>query len=301
MPGLLECQTGRRVIFLPKDAVSNQSDFKDENEEGDKEKKIVIVKLPHPGKGSPALFLLNHQNKKLFEIMSYQEPNRSWFIGDLVVDDGSLMITTPVNPVFIILPFLIKTERNVPLEDLLENDEYSHLHEIASIDYDLSCVATQIGDTSLNVWKYDENKCLKWLQERVEAVKKVLMEQKVDLSAGATSLIYQANVDATSVEYTRFALGIVCEYLSEDLVEKLTACLNLPEPERPAAPAKRQSEGAPGKVPPAKKIKHEGPTEDYSKDAKKEKGKEVELNAKQKALAKSAEGTKNIMSFFKKK
>ena len=33
-----------------------------------------------------------------------------------------------------------------------------------SIDCDLSCVATQIGDTSLNVWKYDENKCLKWLQ-----------------------------------------------------------------------------------------------------------------------------------------
>ena len=44
-----------------------------------------------------------------------------------------------------------------------------------------------------------------------------------------------------------------------------------------------------------------GPTEDYSKDVKKEKNKEGELNAKQKALAKSAEGTKNIMSFFKKK
>jgi len=301
MPGLLESNTGRRVIFLPKDAVSKQSDIKDENKEDVKDSKITIVKLPHPGKGNPALFLLNHQNKKMFELMSYQESNRCWFIGDLVVEDGSLMISTPVNPVFIILPFLIKSERNVPLEDLLENDEYSHLHELASVDCDLSCVATQLGDPSLNVWKYDETKCLQWLKERVEAVKNVVMEQKVDLTAGAASLIYQANVDATSVEYTRFALGIVCEYLSEELVDKLTTNLNLPEPERTAGPVKRQSEGAPGKVPPAKKIKHEGPTEDYSKDAKKEKGKEAELNAKQKALAKSAEGTKNIMSFFKKK
>ena len=43
------------------------------------------------------------------------------------------------------------------------------------------------------------------------------------------------------------------------------------------------------------------PEEDYTKDVKKVAGKEAEKNAKQKALAKSAEGTKNIMSFFKKK
>ena len=44
-----------------------------------------------------------------------------------------------------------------------------------------------------------------------------------------------------------------------------------------------------------------GPTEDYTKNGSKAKNKENELNAKQKALARSAEGTKNIMSFFKKK
>ena len=43
------------------------------------------------------------------------------------------------------------------------------------------------------------------------------------------------------------------------------------------------------------------PTEDYSKDYKKGPGKEADKTAKQKALARSAEGTKNIMSFFKKK
>ena len=59
------------------------------------------------------------------------------------------------------------------------------------------------------------------------------------------------------VEYTRYALGIVSEYLPQELVDSLAAKLNLPEPEKPAA--KRQSEGRPGgNEPPNKKIKHEG-------------------------------------------
>ena len=46
-----------------------------------------------------------------------------------------------------------------------------------------------------------------------------------------------------------------------------------------------------------------GPTEDYSKEYDtKGKGKEqTAMSSKQKALAKSASGTKNIMSFFGKK
>ena len=43
-----------------------------------------------------------------------------------------------------------------------------------------------------------------------------------------------------------------------------------------------------------------GPTEDYSKSVKKAAAKE-EMTAKEKALATSAKGTKNIMNFFKKK
>ena len=43
------------------------------------------------------------------------------------------------------------------------------------------------------------------------------------------------------------------------------------------------------------------PVEDYTIGQKKGYVKDPELNAKQKALAKSAEGTKSIMSFFKKK
>lgn len=297
MPGLLEANTGQRVIFLPEDSLKSV-DAKSASNKEEAKSTVRIIKLPR--KGNPALFLVNSETKKMYELMSFGEPNRSWFIGDLVLEDGSVILSTPVNPVFIILPYLMKAERNVPLENLLEDSEYPNLYEIASLSDGLSYVAKQLGDPELNVWKYEEEKCLKWLEERVNKVKGVLDAQNIDLSGGATSLIYQANVKASSVEYTRYALGIVSEYLPQELVDSLAAKLNLPEPEKPAA--KRQSEGRPGgNEPPNKKIKHEGPTEDYTKSGKKEKKKEAELNVKQKALAKSAEGTKNIMSFFKKK
>ena len=54
-------------------------------------------------------------------------------------------------------------------------------------------------------------------------------------------------------------MGIVSEYLPEDLATALTVKLDLPEPEKPLGAAnKRQSEGKPGLEPPNKKIKHEG-------------------------------------------
>jgi len=299
MPGLHEATTGQRVIFLPEEAIQT-GDAKSTKNDEDAKSSVRIVKLPK--NGSPALFLINSETKKLYELMNFAESNRSWFIGDAVIEDGSLILSTPVNPIFIILPFLIKADKNVPLEDLLDDPEYPNLHEIAGLSSGLLNVGSQLGDPDLNVWKYDQQKCMKWLEERVKKVKDVVEDQKIDLSGGATSLIYQANVKATSVEYTRYALGIVSEYLPEDLASALTARLDLPEPEKPLGAAnKRQSEGKPGLEPPNKKIKHEGPTEDYSKNGKQDKNKENELNAKQKALAKSAEGTKNIMSFFKKK
>ena len=33
-------------------------------------------------------------------------------------------------------------------------------------------VAVQLGDEDLNVWKYNEEKCVSWLLQRVDAVKK---------------------------------------------------------------------------------------------------------------------------------
>jgi len=261
---------------------------------------IQILRLPHPKTGDTAMYLLNENSNRLFEILSFSEDNRAWFVGELVVADGSLLLSTPIDPTFLVLPYLIKAERNMPLADVLDDDKFPHLYKVASVCKTMNNIANQLGDEDLNVWKYDEEKCLNWLIERVEAVSKVLSAQGIDLTGGAASLLFKQENDAEAnkTEYLRYSCGIVSEYLSPELTDKLHAKLKLPEPEKPSA--KRPSEVG-DSLPPAKKIKtKEEPTEDYSKSAKKVTKSPV-LNKQQKALAKSAIGTKGIMSFFKKK
>merc|ERR1712059_116807 len=158
------------------------------------------------------------------------------------------------------------------------------------------------GDRDLNVWKYNEEKALNWLESRVEVVTKVLQKQGVDLTQGAVSLNYQHNISGNSdgkVEYKKIALGIVQEYLETDLGEKLASRLDLPE-EKPKTMGGTKRVSDAGDFSKSKKAKLEGPLEDYTKMAVKAIVKE-EQNAKQKALATSAKGTKSITSFFKKK
>ena len=122
------------------------------------------------------------------------------------------------------------------------------------------------------------------------------------LSGGAASSIYKSSA-ADEYEYLRYALGVVQEYLNDNLREVLEKRLNIPKLDVKSGTKRlsnvdlEEEENKPSR----KKAKtEEGPTEDYSKTAKKTVVKE-ETSAKEKALAQSAKGSKSITSFFKKK
>ena len=105
-----------------------------------------------------------------------------------------------------------------------------------------------------------------------------------------------------SGQYLRYAFGIVSSYLSKDLTEKLRENLKIPADKKPTT-KREPTESLVGSA--NKKAKTtaaaSAPTEDYSKGYKSVAAKETPKNAKQKALAKSASGSKSITSFFTKK
>jgi len=261
---------------------------------------VKTVKLRHPKTNEAATFLYNQVTGKLCELLAFTEEHRSWFVGQKLVSDGRLFLATPVNPVFLVLPYLAKATRLVPLDQMLEDDKFPLTEELLGQVKGLDKIADSKGDSDLNVWKYSQDSALSWLEGRVDRVAGVLEKQEIDLSQGAVSHHFkQAGPEPTAVDYRRYALGIVSEYLSPDLAKTLEEKLGLVE-EKPAGGVKRQSLSGQGDGPKPKKAKPEGPTEDYSKKAVKTAVKE-ELSAKQKALAVSAKGTKSISSFFAKK
>ncbi|PFH53808.1 hypothetical protein AMATHDRAFT_54330 [Amanita thiersii Skay4041] len=76
--------------------------------------------LPHPRTGIPCLFYAirntKTQSQSILEVHSVEPTDgRSWFLGEEVITDGRLLIFTPVDPVFLLLPILQATN---PLEGI---------------------------------------------------------------------------------------------------------------------------------------------------------------------------------------
>ncbi len=282
-----------RVIVVPDSAVSGI------HEEG-----VKVLKLRHPKTREGSCFLYDKSSKTLCELLSYDEEHRSWFIGEKVVKDGRMMIATPVNPLYLALPYLSGSERLVPLDQMLTDQEFPEAEDIlleTLTETRLGLVSDTKGSRDLNVWKYNEEKTLTWLEGKVRALADMFEKSSEDTSGGASSSIYRAGAGDHG-DYLRYALGVVQEYLDTGLSEKLESKLDLPKVETKSGNKRLSSlEVEEDENKPRKKAKLEGPTEDYSKSYKKTEVKEEAKGAKDKALAKSAKGTKSIMSFFGKK
>jgi len=266
-----------------------------------KQGKANVVRLRHPRTRMPASFLHNPESGHLCELLAFGEEHRSWLIGERLVADGRVFLATPVHPVLLVLPYLYEAERLVPLDQLLEEAELPSTDIVLSSTKGLEVVAESKGAADLNVWKFDKEKALSWLEERVARVTKVLQRQAIDLTQGAVSSNFRlAGPEQTYDDYRLCALGLVSEYLLPDLATALQERLGIEEKKASIGQFKRQSVGGQGDGPKPKKAKQEGPTEDYSKKAVKAIVKD-EDNAKMKALKASAKGTKSIASFFSKK
>ncbi|XP_049887154.1 ribonuclease H2 subunit B isoform X2 [Pectinophora gossypiella] len=268
-----------------------------------------IITIPHPADGRPAKYCLDNINKKIYEIVTFSEPHRSWFIGETVKSDGGLQMVTPVNPLFIVLPLLKAqcTNRAIPLEGLLSEKGYDKIVDFVS---NMEQVADLKGPADLQAYKYNEEKTLKWLEERVCRLAKVLREKNIHVTSGAVSATFVAsNLNNDNVDdefYLKYAHGLVSEYLQEDLADLLEKRFDF-KPDLVETVGKKRKSEASDLSNTNKKIKQE-PSGDESienilntSNGFSEVKKQKPLTAKEKARQKAASGTKTISAFFAKK
>ncbi|KAJ1304695.1 hypothetical protein OPQ81_005834 [Rhizoctonia solani] len=143
------------------------------------------LRLPHPRTGLPALFI-NH-GSTLLELHSVTpDAPRSWFVGQSVVSNGNLMLMTPIDPAFILIPFLKTLDSKAPFkptDDLLEEamSSYStpdlHKEDFASF-MALDCVRQalrQLCETKdvppdITVHKPSSERITAFIKRRMERV-----------------------------------------------------------------------------------------------------------------------------------
>ncbi|KAI2569454.1 ribonuclease H2 subunit B [Homo sapiens] len=267
---------------------------------------LMFVKLVNPCSGEGAIYLFNMCLQQLFEVKVFKEKHHSWFINQSVQSGGLLHFATPVDPLFLLLHYLIKADKEgkfQPLDQVVVDNVFPNcilLLKLPGLEKLLHHVTEEKGNPEIDnkkYYKYSKEKTLKWLEKKVNQTVAALKTNNVNVSSRVQSTAFfsgdQASTDKEE-DYIRYAHGLISDYIPKELSDDLSKYLKLPEP----------SASLPN--PPSKKIKlSDEPVEakeDYTKfntkDLKTEK-KNSKMTAAQKALAKvDKSGMKSIDTFF---
>ncbi|KAF5920509.1 hypothetical protein HPG69_009763, partial [Diceros bicornis minor] len=88
---------------------------------------LMFVKLVNPCSGEGAIYLFNMCLQQLFEIKVFKEKHHSWFINQSVQSGGLLHFATPMDPLFLLLYYLIKADKEgkfQPLDQVVVDDMF---------------------------------------------------------------------------------------------------------------------------------------------------------------------------------
>ncbi|XP_015707339.1 ribonuclease H2 subunit B isoform X1 [Coturnix japonica] len=267
----------------------------------------VFTKLRNPSTGEATLYLFNSGAQQLFEVKAFHEEYHSWFIGETVQQDGRLLFITPMDPLFLILYYLMKADKEQqgkfqPLDQVVLDSEYPYcplLLKCEGVKQSICHIAEEKEIGSQKFHKYSQEKTLKWLKKKVNQTVKALKSNGICVGERIYSSTFVSSKQITDSEedYVRYAHGLISEYITEELSKELSKYLGLPELTVPA------------QEPPLKKRKlSDVPVEaeeDYTKfnsSNLKNKKTNTKMSAAQKALAKvDKSGMKSISSFFSSK
>ncbi|XP_022107024.1 ribonuclease H2 subunit B-like [Acanthaster planci] len=292
-------------VFLAPESVVSDSNSEEQD--------VAFVKLKHPKTDKAAMFLFSSDDSTVHELQSFKEKHRSWFINDTVQEDGSLMMATVIDPLFLILPYLEKADsrgKYMTLDQILDDVDYPQCHRLVRCSgvSDLHCISSVRGASDVQAYRFDRDKTLDWLKAKTERLAGKLEEKEVHVTSGAHAATFVRSSkgnNATKEDYLRYAASMISDYVTSDLSKQLFGHLGIKE----VTDKKTAEPDTPSSEPPAKKARlstaNGEPEEDYSKNfngnaTTSEKSK-PKLTAAQKALSKvDKSGMRDIASFFGK-
>ncbi|RKP05960.1 ribonuclease H2, subunit B [Thamnocephalis sphaerospora] len=193
----------------------------------------LVFCLPHPRTGERIQFALD--GPMLLE-MQRMAPDAaaSWLVDDSVQQDGSIMMFTPVDPLFILLPVLETCRRRkgdsagvfCALDDLLQTiPGLSVLARVKQLEQKLGRVCdVQAVPGHGNVYRLNDSKVIGWLQRKVNRI--------VSKFAGFATLVQmervyyaepgvQDNVGLQQAIRVWLAITVVDDYLNQAWRDRL--------------------------------------------------------------------------------
>jgi len=184
---------------------------------------IDFIQLPHPKSGENRWFGLS--DDKLFEVIQVKDQNSSLMLScDRAIQDGSLYLGSVIDPLFIILPELIKQAKSGGDKPRAVFPEQVFSSEIQKIIQLPSCRMQNIAKIQEAFGEqciiYNPEKTMSWLKKKVDRLMSVL------------------NGDETAC--LKESLGIIGEYLTSQWLNSLLKEYSLSVKEIYRSPRKRR-------------------------------------------------------------
>ncbi|KAI1794130.1 ribonuclease H2, subunit B [Ganoderma leucocontextum] len=213
---------------------------------------LCFLRFPHPRTGIPSLFLPYEQpdgvKTSLLEVQAVAPPNpRSWFVHEEVVEDGKLLMMTPIDPVFLLIPLLRVTQPTagsgnfLPPEDLIEEaanklvsgnsetplspDDVQRLSSLRCIQAAMQHVCEYKKITAeVVVYRYSAERVQTYLRTKVARLshKDVSeLSRTLTRSFAKDGLMDDGKEDMLQAARLRAACDLVSQYLARDVYESL--------------------------------------------------------------------------------
>ncbi|XP_044073582.1 ribonuclease H2 subunit B isoform X2 [Siniperca chuatsi] len=216
----------------------------------------AFVRLRNPSTDVASLYMLSSDDVQLFEVKAFEEDFHSWFVGQTVQRDGRLLFVTLMDPLYLILPYLIKSGREgkfQPVDQVVMDEEFPACSRLLSCTRSLASlhhIAEEKEVGKLKYHRYSQEKTMNWLKKKVERTVIALKARNISVGEGVKSSTYvrvKSESDYDEEDYLRYAHGLISEYISEDLSKALLKHLKLPEltspkeTEPPSKPLKKMT------------------------------------------------------------
>ncbi|KAI0266799.1 ribonuclease H2, subunit B [Gloeopeniophorella convolvens] len=237
-------------------------------QEGADAASTFFLRLPHPRTAIPSLFLPYRRSQSaggtdawdILEVQSTSPPNpRSWFFTEgEVISDGKLLVMTPVDPVFLLIPILqaVRPESGSsgvfqPLDDILDEavpkitqavnaglapgDSSTSLSQediLSLAKYD--CIVSAMKSITdfqqitpeLTVYRYSEDKAIQYLQAKVSRLSRQEVAEKsrtIVRGLAKDGLMDDGKEDLLKLGYVKSACNLVSQYTPHSLYLALLA------------------------------------------------------------------------------
>nr|XP_045011231.1 ribonuclease H2 subunit B isoform X4 [Jaculus jaculus] len=203
---------------------------------------LMFVKLANPCSGEGAIYLFNMNLQQLFEIKVFKEKYHSWFINQSVQSGGLLHFATPMDPLFLLLHYLIKAGKEgkyQPLDQVVVDDVFPNcilLLKLPDLEKLLHHVTEEKEINNKKYYRYSREKTLRWLEKKVNQTVVSLKANNVIVGARVQSATFFSGDQASSdkeEDYVRYAHGLISDYIPKELSDELSTYLKIPEPSAP--------------------------------------------------------------------